>query len=569
MPSDLHELLDDAAREPQRPLDVDDIRRRARRSRRVAIGGAALVGVLLAVGTALAVSSLVRTESELPIIGDRRDTTPPAEGTTPPAEETETEPSTGVTSGPTVAPAELGTDVLVPTDGAEGEDGSVVVHHPDGSRTTIRVDTDRPSSVGIVPDDRGGFVWQPGAGSAGSPPILHVGPDGSTTTLVGPTTDSSETYDLVGGDGGQVLVSHRQGTGPDDTTIDLLGVDVDGGEPEPVVEGLFGWEAGIGHAAYLDDTVYTLTQEATNVVVVQHLDGSTTTVFEGGEATGEYAIGVARGDGEVFTLVDDASAEPPAGRVLVVDPFEGSVTETIDVPLHLGDADPMARAGGISADGGTILVNRTVGGEWLPPLVHDTGDGTWAVLDVTGRALLAQPSGDQAEGDSARCDTAQRRNAPPADGDTLDLYLGCAGQTDLTGAVYRFDSGIDATGDVATDARAILERLFAGTPPALADRGFYSLEHPQTGTISIRDVTFADGALTIGFDFPDRGVGNYSTSTGSMVWHQLLTANLLQFDQVQHLELLADGSCDGYSGAFEGAGCTVIGRDGAPWNEEP
>lgn len=60
-------------------------------------------------------------------------------------------------------------------------------------------------------------------------------------------------------------------------------------------------------------------------------------------------------------------------------------------------------------------------------------------------------------------------------------------------------------------------------------------------TISVRDVTFADGTLMVDFDFPATGVGNYSTSAGSMLWHNLIAANLLQLDGVEQLELLAKG----------------------------
>ena len=554
MRSDLHDLLDDAARRPQRRLDVDDIRRRARRSRMAEIGGAALVIVLLVVGAAVAVANLTGGDSA-PIIGDVPETTPPVEET-----------ESGDASVPSVTAADLGLDVLVAVDGVPGEAGHVEVHHPDAPTTRLAIEAQRPSTTTIVPDDRGGFVWQSSAGDGGSQPIVHVDAGGAVSVVVEATVTAEDTYEVVGGDGNQILVTHRTGTTPDDMTVDLLAVDIDSGEQRLREEGVAGWESRIRSAVSIEHTVYAMSGEGSSLVVVNRADGDATTVFEGGEPTGEFAVGVARSDDQVFAVVQ---GEGSAGaRLLVIDPFAATVTDTIEVPLTLGTDAEFAVARGISGEASTVLLNRSANEGWLAPLVLDTSDGSWSVLDVEGRALLALPSGADAEPASDCAGADDRANAPPSDGAKLDLYVGCEGRTVQDRTVFRVDSEIEATGDVATDARAVLDRLLGGVATDLEERGYYGLESDlPTGAIGIRSVTFDDGTLTVDFDFPEDGVSNYGTSAGSMVWHRLLAANLLQFEEADRVELRAEGTCEAYSSAFEGEGCRVLTPADAPWND--
>lgn len=165
-----------------------------------------------------------------------------------------------------------------------------------------------------------------------------------------------------------------------------------------------------------------------------------------------------------------------------------------------------------------------------------------------------------------------RVDAAPSDDGTLDLYLSCD-EGDPFEEVLRTSTDIEETGDPVADARAIIERLFTPLSEELDEQGYTGLTRDvyrgpdqEDATIGVGDISFADGTLTIDFDFPATGVGNYSTSAGSMLWHNLVTANLLQLDDVERLELLADGTCEGYSRAFEGRECVVADRASAPWN---
>lgn len=569
MPSDLRELLDEVARRPRAPLDMDDIQRRARRGRLLEVAGVGVLAVMLVVGGLVAVGAVTSSRSDMPVIGDRRDDA--SHRTAPP---TTTEPERGNTTGEVtvLAPGDLGVDVLVPADGADGQDGTVTVHHPDGATTTLPIEAATLSEVAIVPDDRGGFSWQPVAAAGGSPPIFHVDADGRTSTVVGSTADTSETYTLVGSGEGRLLVTHRRGDNPDTMTVDLLEVGLDG-QQQLVAQKIAGWESSLGHAARLEHAAYTMAAEASSTVVINPPDAGPTTVFEGGEATGSYAAGVGMtSTGQVVALIDDASggAEQATARLLVLDPSDATGSRTIDVPLRFDvDADtPWIRAAGISVQGSTVVVNRHLEGGPLRPLVHNLDGDTWSVLDVTGRALVAQPAPAESEEPACSQDT-DRADAPPTSGDTLDLYLMCPGSSDSWDTAFRFDTDIARTGDIPTDARAILDRLFDGEATDQADRGYTGLDATvNTGTISIRDVTLTDGTLTVDFDFPDTGVGNYSTSAGGMIWHQLITANLFQFDEVQRIAFLADGSCEAYSNSFEGSGCREAPRAEAPWNRD-
>lgn len=569
MPSDLRQLLDEAARRPRIPFDMEDIQRRARRSRLLEVAGVGALAAMLVVGGLVAVDAFTSSRPDTPVIGDRRDDAPQ-----PTATPTTTEPEGGNTTGEAMvlAPGDLGVDVLVPADGADGQDGTVTVHHPDGTTTTLPIEASTLSEAAIVPDDRGGFSWQPAAGAGGSPPILHVDADGQTSTVLGSTVDMSKTYTLVGSGEGRLLVAHRRGDNPDNMTVDLLEVGLDG-QQQLVAEGVAGWESSLGQAARLEHAAYTMAAEASSLVVTNPPDAGPATVFEGGEATGSYAVGIGMtSGGQVIALVDDASegAEQATAQLLVIDPSEATVSGTVDVPLRLDlDADtPWIRAAGLSVQGSTVVVNRHVEGDQLRPLVHDLDGGTWGVLDVTGRALVAQPAPEVGEGPACSEDT-DRVDAPPTGGDTLDLYLMCPGSPEYFDAVFRFNTEISRTGDATTDARQILERLFDGATTDQADRGYTGLEADVgSGVIAVQEVTLADGTLTVDFDFPDSGVGNYNTGTGSMVWHQLIRANLFQFDEVQRIAFLADGSCEAYSNSFEGSGCREASRADAPWNRD-
>lgn len=556
MSPDLRELLDDAAREPSSPLDVDDIVRRGRRRRATRFAAVAAVVVAVVVAGAVGVFQLVRTEPVPPVVGEEP-VEPDPSGPTPPEDRAST-----------VSPDAVGADVLEVVGGEDGQDGEVVVHHRDGGTTRLPLGTADPAGVSIVPDDRGGFTWQSTGDAAGSPSIEHVERDGSTTTVIASTTAPGEAYRLVGGDLDQVLVTRRTGDAPDTTVVDLMIVAIDGGDQRVVEREIAGEGDRVGSAVYLDHSVYTLAAAASSRVVLDRLDGDPTLMYESGQPTVERAVGVGRnGNGQVFALIHDGSDEVPSARLLVIEPFEEMITDTLDVPLDLGAEGSAPRATEVSAEGRRVLVNRAVGGDHLSPLLYDLREERWSVVDVDGRALLGRSSGTDESAEQAACaQDTERVNAPPTGGETLDLYLGCASGGDFWERAYQFDTDVARSGDVAQDAAAVLRRLFEGPTSEQADRGYFGLD-PDTGqgTIGIHEVRFSDGTLVVDFDFPETGVGNYGTSTGMGVWHLLVTANLLQSEEVQRLELLADGTCEDYSRSFEGSGCASYERRDAPW----
>lgn len=464
----------------------------------------------------------------------------------------------------------LGDDVLELVDATGSQDPHVVVHHPDGSSTRIPVEADSLSDATVVPDDRGGFTWQASYTAGGSPAIVHVDRDGQTSVLVEAGSQTSDRYRLVGGDGNvHVLVARTTGTTPDTTTIDLLQVPLDGGPHVVVNDDIAGWEATVQSAAYMDTTIYAVSQEASSLLYVDLLDQPATALFEGGQPTGQRAVSVGlNGNDQAFALIADNDGSTPSARLLQIGPFDATITDTIDVPLELASDGQPPRATDVSVEGPHVLVNRTNDDGWLAPLIYDLDESTWSVLDLTGRALLAWPSHHE-EPDVEDPPCAQhtdRRNAPPTR-DTLDLYLLCVHSGPYTREVYRLDADTEPTGQTSQDARRILQRLFEGPTTQRRDQGYAGLDpNTASGTIGIHNVQLDDDTLLVDFDFPPTGVGNYSTSTGMMVWHQLVLSNLMQFPEVDQVELRADGTCETYSSAFEGSGCGPYTHADAPWN---
>lgn len=463
----------------------------------------------------------------------------------------------GAARPPMRAVASLGLAVLV-VDGSH-----VTVHLPDGAGYRLPLVTDAPGQVPVVPDDAGGVSWQPRGDAEGSPPILHTDRDGTTTTVI--EARVAEAYTLVGGDHDTLYVTHRSGT----TTVDLLVVNHRSGDRVIAEQDIAGTGEAIGSAVYADHSVYTVTAGATSRVVVDPFDGEPRTVFAGGGPAGERALSVGvSGNGRAYALIDAGETSGRPTRLLVIDQFQLLVEDEIAVPLTLGVEHTDPQATSVSVEGATILVNRRAGdGAFLPPLVYEIGAASWAVLSIDGgRAFLAQPAPEPAAEPGCAQDP-DRINAEPTRGAVLNLYLICPHSAEHSDDVFRFDSRIERTGDVAADARAILQRLFEPLPTALADRGYTALSRETgTGTIRIRDVTFADGTLVVDFDFPETGVGSYSTSHGSLVWHRLVLANLLQLDPVEEVELRQDGTCD-YGSYFEGSGCRRAGPADALWND--
>lgn len=578
---EITELLERAAPGGEGPAPFDDIVRRGRRRRamvRTAAVGAPLAAVAIVVAVVVTGGGPTGVVIDPPPMAETPDPTPtPPAGPTEPAPDELDEIPPVDTSG-WVTPTGLAADLLVVE--ADGGEPRVVRLGADGSTDALPLADGVPNAAGLVPDRLGGFAWQPDWQSAAPAPVLHQDAEGAVTILDegddGPTT-------LVGRDLGldRPLAVRGEGSTPEDTTADLLALSAGGSGPGTTMvrAGVGAWETGIFSAAAMENAVYVQFVEAMQNVVLDPPDSDPLVVFEGGELNGEYprSVGFVESTGQALALVERGTAfgDEPHARLLVIDPVAGEIVEEIDVPLGLGLAegatvDLLPRVPDISVQGDHVLVNRRTDEAWLPPIVHDLGDGEWSLLEhrdggrVTGRAFLAPPSRDEATAEQAACKTQDQdlRNAEPR-ADELSLYLPCKDEAEPV--VYRVPSGIEPGRDVTADLTAALELL---VEPLLEDedlaaRGYYM--PADRGQPVLRSVTVDGGHAVVDFGFPN-GVGNLSTSFAGAVWHQSLLGTVLQFPQVEAVEFRFDGSCDDYATAFEGDGCRVFGRVMAPWN---
>ncbi|HEX9766414.1 MAG TPA: hypothetical protein VGA36_06595 [Nitriliruptorales bacterium] len=552
MSPDLRDLLDDAARAPQRRLDLDDIHHRARRSRALEVGAAVAVVALVLAGVAFGVTRLAEERAPAPFISEGPVVTPSSADS--PAD-----------SGDRMVTApDLDAEVFLAVDVWEGE-GHMLKMSPDGRTSTLPVEVSLPSVIHMHVDDLGGFVYQARTEGGGSSAIREVGPSGVTETRVPATSDEADTYVLLGHAEGRSLVARRTGTTPQDTTVDLLEVGHLGADPRVVAQDVAGWEGAVTAAASLEVAVYVRHELDGSSVVVHPPDRDPVVVWRGDEASGEEAVDVdIVGSDGAFALI----ATPDGAELRSIDIF-GTSPRTIDrveVPLTLGTDARDVEATELSIHTQYILVNRRASGAWLRPLVHDlSAPGTWSVFERPGRALLgrAVPMDDVAEPPCASDDGI--RNTPPDD-DTLHRYLLCAGGEQMHADAYRHPSELEPSGDPATDARAVLDLVLRDLDPELAARGYVDVAATANGSIGVHDVRFADGTLVVDFDFPDGGVGNLNTATGGAMWSTFVRANLLQLDGVEVLELHADGSCEAYTTSFEGSGCLRHTPADAPWS---
>lgn len=409
---DLTDLLDGAAPDGDRPAPVDRIVARGRR-RRTAARAAMVAGPLAVAGIAVAAVSVLGGPAS-PIIDG-----PPAADQPSASETPETDPSATADPADPADPADTGADTTEPSGAPDVDAGiqdgvlavedlaadlfvlvadggsSTVQHHPAGGAAVEEFPLDgAPGRVGLVPDGRGGILWQPDDSEAGYGPILRTdgtqGPttidDGDATRLVGPHLSAG------------VLLERVTGSTIDDQTSDLVVHDTDTGEERTVAEEVGGWESGVSAAAATDHLAFFGTWvEAYEFATSVDAQGTATTVFEGGDLTGEHVhgVGITRGPDLGVVLVEDRLEGAATSRLLLADFALGEVTLEVDVPADLGlDADAVA-VRDVTTAGRFVVVNRQVGDTWVAPLVYDVDADAWGLLHdardevVAGRAVLA------------------------------------------------------------------------------------------------------------------------------------------------------------------------------------
>ena len=399
---DLTDLLDGAAPDGDRPAPVDRIVARGRR-RRTAARAALVAGPLAVAGVAVvAVSGLGGPASPIiegPPSADQPSADQPSASETPetdpPGDDSEPDVDAGIQDG-VLAFEDLAADLFVLV--ADG--GSFTVqHHPAGAAAVEEFSLDgAPGRVGLVPDGRGGVVWQQDDDEGtGFGPILR------SDATQGPTLiDDGEATRLVGAHrSGGVLLERVTGSTIDDQTSDLVVHDTDTGDERTVAEEAGGWESGVIAAAATDNVAfYGAWVEAYEVAALVDAAGDVSGVFEGGDLTGEHVhgVGITRGPDLGVVLVEDALESAATSRLLLVDLALGEVTREVEVPADLGldDADSTGVVvRDVTAAGRFVVVNRQAGEAWVAPLVYDVEADAWGRLHdaqdevVTGRVTLA------------------------------------------------------------------------------------------------------------------------------------------------------------------------------------
>lgn len=443
---------------------------------------------------------------------------------------------------PTVTAADLGIDVVLRP---SADPGAVTVLRSDGTGTSLRLTPAPRGEVTVVPDGAGGVVWQQAGGGA----IRRLTSAGEASTVIASAGSLSAPWRLVGfGEAEALLVTSGDPTDAMGSRAGLVGVTLFDAPARTLSRD--DRASDITMAAAIEDVLYVRSGPAADEVVLAGPVRAPQTVLTA--AAGDV-LGVAYGEGEAAYVLLGT-------RVVAIDGASGTVREHIEIPVGDGEA-----AGPLSTRAGHVLVNRRSAEGWLAPLVLDTASGSWAVLDAVGLAQLALPTAAPLPVPPCVAD-AERRDAPPTPGGALDLYLSCPSE-DVLYSAYRLDAEIDPTGDVAADARAVLELLFDGGSEATRERGYEGLDRRTSsgGTIAIRALHLDGATLVLDFAFPPDGVGLLNASTARARWHTLLAANLLQFEQVETIELRADGTCS-YGDFFEMEGCVRLDRDDAPWH---
>lgn len=543
MSPELKDLLDDAARGPRRPLDVDGIHRRGRRRRAgQAIAAAAVVAL---VGTVAGVALLDADDPRTNVVVGPPTTTPTTGG------ETEFQGR----GERLVGAEELGLDVLAVVDSTGEERSALLVTTPDGRSYTVPVDHPSPSLGAVVPDGAGGAFRQETGVAGGSPPVLHVDAGGDTTVVVAATPEAGETYRLVGAGDGSALVTHRIGGTPESANVELLEVRPDG-TSAVLRDRVGGWESGLIGAGGIEILFLAQVAESQQTVLISPPDGPPAAVFEGEFGTGPQLIDVAATGRFGFALLEAGVTQY---ELLIVE-LDSGVADRVPVDLGpiVGDGEQI-EATDLSAAGEHVLVNLRAGDRWLAPRVFDNTAGTWATLEgPAARSLLARP-GPGPEPVASACSTedAAFAEAPPEPG-RLHRYVVCEGDAELA-RPYRLDLG-PATGDPVADAETVLAALFGDLPDESRARGYRNLE-PPAGLAYAVELDGADLELEFGVD---DGFGGYSTSAGSAIWHALLGANLLQLDGVEQVRITLAGDCAAYTARFEGSGCAIL--DTVPWS---
>lgn len=559
---DIERLLEQAATEELGPPPLEDIVARSRRKRVVAraviAGGvAATVAVVAAIVAVVLPGTDPAPVIDEPAPSEEADTGGGADDSS----DTGTDDDTDAPGHATISIAELDADVFV----ARGDEaGQVEVFSPDGDQRTLPLEPPPASAPRLVPDGMGGFAWQPSDEGEGSS-IRHVDGSGVASVLVS-ASDPQERLALVGR-ADRALVTRVEGSTPDDTSGELLSVPFDGGEPVTVRDDVVGWEDDIELAAGHEILLYARSAGASSSAVVDPPASEPVTVFEGGEADGEYVRGVgATGPDIGVVLVERAAGFPdhPEARLLLVDLSDAAIIEEVEVPLQLGAEDSWHVARDVSTHDDFVLINRDAEGTWLAPLVYDLGTGAWSVLEgVEGRAALARPVGPEPATATCAEEEDELRNAPPIEGQA-HLYLPCDGAVgDSLVPVFRVEADTELTGDTQQDAAALLDELLDAPSAQQRDRGYWS---PVEGAdISVRSVAVDGGLLIVDLRFPDGGVNNLNATAASAYWHATLTGTLFQLPGIDRIELRLDGSCEDYTRFFQGAGCQRHDRDDAPW----
>ncbi len=287
-----------------------------------------------------------------------------------------------------VTVADLGVSVVV-----TGASGQVEIVAPDADRRTLTTGLPDPTRLRLAPDVLGGIVWQEVDNTAD---VRRVDGDGHVSVLATRTEGESLVFVGVDHETGGALVVRTLGTEPDDMTGDLVSQPLEGGPHTVLRPGITGWESGLTFAAHgADVLLHGLYHEAfEGAFVWPDTAADPTTLFEGGELTGEYVRGVTmtveRATGVVLIETAAGFPEMPTARLMVVDLTNLTVTAEVEVPLDLGLEDTWLVPRDVSVSGGLLLVNRHAEGTWFAPLVHDLDSGHWAVLDgIEGRAVFA------------------------------------------------------------------------------------------------------------------------------------------------------------------------------------